>query len=184
MNQCSNASDVTKSINILDAIMILADSNKKLDPSTITKCFIRCGFPIRDDENENCVEIVDEINEIENLINSIYGTQMYSAKNYVDLDNEVNTEIDTLDLNEILNLHNENYEEESDIETLESTPDPKSPPTLRDAVNAVELIKEYSLNIGNNDMYGLVEKLNLQLAQSLTIKKKTKQSTLDKFFLY
>ena len=44
MNEASCASDLTKSVNVLDAIMLLKTAWDNVKPTTIQKCFAKSGF--------------------------------------------------------------------------------------------------------------------------------------------
>ena len=44
MNEASGASDLAKRVNVLDAIMWLKNAWDNVKPTTIQKCFAKCGF--------------------------------------------------------------------------------------------------------------------------------------------
>ena len=44
MDQCNYASDLAKQVNVLDAILWLKAAWDLVSLSTITKCFVHCGF--------------------------------------------------------------------------------------------------------------------------------------------
>ena len=44
MDECNSASELVKNINVLDAILWLKSSWESVQTSTITKCFLNCGF--------------------------------------------------------------------------------------------------------------------------------------------
>ena len=44
MDQCNSASDLAKQVNVLDAILWLKAAWDSVSASTITKCFVNCGF--------------------------------------------------------------------------------------------------------------------------------------------
>ena len=55
MDEPTCASDLVKGISILDAIMFLRRAWDAVQPSTITRCFEKCGFEdsiVREGENE------------------------------------------------------------------------------------------------------------------------------------
>ncbi|XP_062503910.1 tigger transposable element-derived protein 6-like [Corticium candelabrum] len=60
MDEATCASDLVKSVNILDAIMFLSRDWDAVQPSTITRCFEKCRFvesSVREEENETAGEV-------------------------------------------------------------------------------------------------------------------------------
>ena len=61
MDDANTATELSKKINILDAIMWLKSAWDSVQPDTIKKCFAKCGFDMveesdLDDEEEDEVE--------------------------------------------------------------------------------------------------------------------------------
>ena len=73
MNEATCASDLVKSVNILDAIMFLRRAWDAVQPSTITRCFEKCGFvelSVREEENETAGEEVNLEMDLQFLVHS------------------------------------------------------------------------------------------------------------------
>ena len=50
IDNCSNVSELAKNVTLLEAIRFLKMSCKQILPSTIVKCFSKCGFLFEDCE--------------------------------------------------------------------------------------------------------------------------------------
>ena len=62
IDEATCASDLVKSVNILDAIMFLRRAWDAVQPSTITRCFEKCGFvesSVKEEESETAGEEVN-----------------------------------------------------------------------------------------------------------------------------
>ena len=73
MDEATCASDLVKSVNILDAIMFLRRAWDAVQPSTITRCFDKCGFvesSVREEENETAGEEVNLEMDLQFLVHS------------------------------------------------------------------------------------------------------------------
>ena len=86
MDEATCPSELAKKVNILDAILWLKNAWDAVDPTTIEKCFAKCGF----------VDIlVDTAGEAEAKLSSQLGTLLTSAgmtwDEYADCDQELAT---------------------------------------------------------------------------------------------
>lgn len=118
---------------------------------------------------------------------SIYGNEICSSEEFVHIDDELHTEIDVIELNAIANDCTNNIEDSAlDVSAEEDDGNPVqlAPPTLSEATAALDIVKDYFKHTGINKTYDLVEKINFKMMSSISIRKKTKQPTLDLFFKF
>ncbi|GBM71197.1 hypothetical protein AVEN_118204-1 [Araneus ventricosus] len=88
METASNASDIIKSVTVLDAVMWLSKAWKEISKQTIRKCFVEANFP----ENV-CIEKHSSTEDIDVrdqkiLLNNGNFSDM-SAKEFISIDDDI-----------------------------------------------------------------------------------------------
>jgi len=125
LDKTSSAKDISKKINVLEAITFLADSWKEVTQTTIRNCFGHAGFKIATEEDESMETESSQVEEDE-LANRIQNHQGLQS-----LEEEIpcHADLESEDLDQVVLESIKNKEEnESDNE---DKPDP--PVKLREA---------------------------------------------------
>lgn len=106
-----SGSDVSKSINVLDAITWTKEAMKSITKETVRNCFKKAGFPITTDDNEN---LSDDVIKILN-----------SYESYITIDDCLQTEDRSMEIRDILDdLRAPLEEDEEDDDQITDTENP------------------------------------------------------------
>nr|XP_006818922.1 PREDICTED: tigger transposable element-derived protein 6-like [Saccoglossus kowalevskii] len=187
----SSASEVAKSVNVLDAVHWINSSWIDTKSETITKCFHKGGFHQLDSEITD-VEEADDTEEIRNLINEVTGPDVQcTVDEYLNFDDNMPTE-ETYDgewEQQILENFIEDKENQDclddDTESSENQIvnecDEGSDMTHQDVLHMLTKIKNFAINKDScyltavQDLQTMTERKIVQKRCSL------RQSTLDSF---
>ncbi|GBL94689.1 Tigger transposable element-derived protein 4 [Araneus ventricosus] len=101
MKTASNASDIIKSVTVLDAVMWLPKARKEISKQTIQKCFLEANFSAN-----NCIEKHSSTEDIDArdlqiLLNNGNFSDM-SAKELISIDDDILTEVPIGNENDII----------------------------------------------------------------------------------
>lgn len=151
---CNSATEIAKSISILDAIHMIKRAVDEIKQSTVMNCFAKAGFS----EFQEILEIDIESKKIKELLcefeESITESVYTSFDNKVPISEsiEVESAVERI-FEEIIqeNISNENREKQVDDED-EEDPDSKFIPSHQDAYQMVQLLKKYATEQGNQEM--------------------------------
>ena len=118
------ASEITKQIDVLQAIEWVAKAWDEVTPETIKNCFSKCGFSKKPCESED--DLVDE--EFLELFNELTDSEM-TAEEYIDFDIETCTSIPIVNSDEVdwkvssvEKCVNEYLRKESGVSDIEEVP--------------------------------------------------------------
>lgn len=181
MESCENVSALTKKINILDSINIIKQSCAQISPSTVIKCFLNAGFLFDNDdevcdfeetENANNLDLI----EIQNLIQTACGSSLCSAMEYVTVDDDVTTESDSIDIDEIIDsCVNSN---DGEVVTISESDDEDDIVQEKDVASAIKTLQTYGRQTGNNVFYDATNSLKiLHMNKKNQIRKKKQSQT-------
>ncbi len=88
MEMASRASDITKTVDVLDAISWLSNAWKAVSPDTIRKCFANAGFVQKNEELDPIDAGADHIHaDLQNLLKAIQPD--ITAEEYVTIDDDL-----------------------------------------------------------------------------------------------
>ena len=183
-DMCS--SELLKLINVLDAIYWVKSSWDEVEPSTIVKCFKKCGFDF--DTSVNVDTSVDsDIDEdsplrLVSLANELFGCEFSEL---VEIERNIPTCDEAIDwdkpVSELLKEHvheQETVSDNSDDETVESAEPVCS---LTEVENYIEKLKSFALSKGQATMLTNLMDIS-EMATSLRIETSCQQSKISDFF--
>ena len=192
---CISASEVAKTITILDAIRWISKAWRDVKPETISKCFRRAGvtpsaIAVGSSDLDDPFDDIDLIEGMNDLISDVMGTgseacslDIYtSGENGLSVCAEFEDEIWDQAFMENLteNVHvQESDSEEEELET-DVLPPPSKITSYRQALGMLKDVQTYLESRSALDEAFLTSTLVDKVAVLSTLK--TKQSTLDTFF--
>lgn len=190
IDECNHASELCKSITVLDAVFWIAKSWSETKDSTIVSCFKHSGFPL-ENPNENEPEFPDDDVPLAELIRRL-GGEPVNEEQIDDTESELPTEETyTGDWeNELIQRHlnkenSENTDNDPDNEPdeHESNVLPGSELTHKQVHEMLCKIKNFALT--TDDRYlGQVEELKCMTERTiLKQKSEQKQMKIDAYFL-
>lgn len=176
-----NVSELCKKINVLDAVQWLAAAYNDVTTNCIQGCFRRCGFT-QTDEN---IEHVNSDGENEIILRelSVLLTRIdcdSTVDDFIQMDSNVHTESDTIDIGMLSNSM-ENEEEESDDDDSQEDSQPLEVLSSNDMAVYLEQMKKTALAKGNIALFDKISECLMMIEEEIS-NKKTKQTTLDNFF--
>jgi len=108
MDCTTSGSELARTVSVLDAVIWISQSIKKLLPETVARCFEKGGFFT--DEVTASVENENDLQDLNNCMNEAAFTTC-NAENYIDIDKDVQTEPDTMDIDTLVQNFRENQKE-------------------------------------------------------------------------
>jgi hypothetical protein len=177
MEKCENVNDLAKSMTVLDAINFAFQSNRKLSASCIKKCFKICGFPMEEEDliDHDKASRTPNI-ELKNIMKVIYNGNMFSADEYIEIDNQVYTENDDINLKNIAEIVTEDGQVVglNDLEDLGDEDEDIVISSL-EALKCLEKLEIYSKNSGDHNFYNKIVDLKAEhVSKIVSLKKKYK----------
>lgn len=183
MEGSDSVTALTKKITVLDAINLLKVACKRISNSTIIKCFLNTGFLFEDDEqnevDETEAQMIGNLIEIQNLIRSVWGSDVCSANDFVSVDDGFPIENDTINLDDFIDavVNDETVELVSDEEeVVENVGD-------KEVLAALKVLDIFGRKSGNGKIYEMVNEIKTSYIQwkSVERKQKLKQSSILNF---
>lgn len=188
MESCSSVSMIAKRITILDSIQFLKIACQQISANTITKCFLNVGFVFAGEEQLNSESADEEmatgggIVEIQNLIQSTFGSAICSASDFVTIDDCTTTEHNSIDLDEIIADNIASEPEEVTVSDDADDDDDIAEVGNRDVIQAFRTLEIYGRQSGENGFYDTVSKLKASYVQGKVIARKQKQTSILQYF--
>ena len=93
------ALNFARTVSVLDAVIWITQAVKKLLPETATRCFKKAGFFTG--EVTASVENENDQQELQNCMNEAAFSNC-NAEDYVSIDKDVQTEPDSMDIDELV----------------------------------------------------------------------------------
>ncbi|GBN24211.1 hypothetical protein AVEN_227886-1 [Araneus ventricosus] len=159
MKTASNASDIIKSVTVLDAVMWLSKAWKEIRKQTIQKCFAEANFPANVCiEKHSSTEDID-VRDLQILINNGNFTDT-SAKEFISIDNNILTEVPIDNMNGIIQRHMNNDSSNVDECSInEDIPDKEelSIKSYGSFLDTVSELEKFALNQGDAEMFELLK---------------------------
>ena len=113
MDCTSSGSELARTVSVLDAVIWISQAVKKLLPETATRCFEKTGFFTS--EVTARVENVNDQQELQNCMNEAAFSNC-SAEDYINIDKDVQTELDTIDIDQSVHNFRESQKEREEEE--------------------------------------------------------------------
>lgn len=193
METCESATELSKKITVLDAITWIADAWASVKESTITKCFEKAGFSVKN-SLDGSFDSEDDVNlkELSKLLKES-GFGKVSAENYAEIDTPLLIEDETIDLKEILNENRKKQEKDVDVEAEaeaeeENSSDEESsmemPDTIssiNDVLRALGDLRKFAEKTGDGEALRMLANIQMHFVDEL-IKKNVRQTTIREFF--
>ena len=194
LHTTDSASDVAKSVTVLDACSWLAGAMKQVKPETVVKCFAKAGIvpPTDSDSDDEDFYLEDEL-PLSALVSSVSDQlnipQSLSAREYTDMDNDAPA---TEELQEGWEKElAEEFLSENNSESSESVDEPDSDQesqpelsikSLKDAMHWINQLKLFATEHGHcslSDLSQAAEKLEKTFVDA---KLKSSQKEITSFF--
>jgi hypothetical protein len=106
METTSSATPLTKSVSVLDAVIWIAEGAKHVSLQMVWQCFQKAGFSTTTSTNDETDE--SNIQELQESPNQA------THEDYLNTDNEVESEADVKEIDELIENHYPSKEEEDD----------------------------------------------------------------------
>lgn len=182
-----DALDLTKVVNVLDAVHHIAAAVKETKQYTIRRCFERCGFFPPTDAPEEWEE-EDDLSLTEFMkcaAERFCITEPLSTEEYLAIDDDIptddsnnsNWEIDYLEEERIIQEHA--LSTDDDDQKLEDEEEAPVPHTYGDVIKALATIRQYALTHDFTDILQDAFKLEDKLPQRHLQAKTTQRSIVD-----
>ena len=190
IDSCSSATEVTKSVTVLNAITWIDKAWKEVQPMTIAKCFHACGFPqlpgsdTQADDGE-LREITRGIKDLQDLLTSATASGMevvMDAGEYVQFDKDIPTENPTDWEKDLVEHYKEVHQvtEEASSNTIEeneeeeNTPESDNTPCPLDYRDALSLLSQLHWFAAEKDVNLLpdINKITEHVEQKILEKKR------------
>uniref|UniRef100_A0A3Q2XK21 DDE-1 domain-containing protein n=1 Tax=Hippocampus comes TaxID=109280 RepID=A0A3Q2XK21_HIPCM len=186
MDECNKVSDLVKKITVRDALEWIEAAWMKLESSTISKCFSKCGFSHTDAITHDAEgEDIDETDLIplRQIIPDLTNQDLLN----VDCDLAVTKDYTATEITELLEQTTNVIESEEEDDLSGSTDN--KPPSSKEAMRMATKILRYaqeSPDIGDErDSYLQLARTLYDTQANILINQRmhaTKQSKIDKFF--
>ena len=172
MDECNQASDLAKQVNLLDSILWVNTAWASVTSETIQKCFSKCGIGAQLDEQQDQPQ--DELQPDDHLSELLGGT---SWDQFTNCDDDVCTfATATSDSQQTATpiADDEDDDEETDAA------DPAPPVSLKLALQSLQTLQTFALENEDDKILKLVDqtKQQMKLLQITT----SKQTKLDNYF--
>jgi hypothetical protein len=180
MDCTSSASELARTVSVLDAVIWISQAVKKLLPETVTRCFEKAGFFTG--EVSSSVENENDQQDLQNCMNEAAFSNC-NAEDYINIDKDVQTEPDTMDIDALVQnfresqkIREEEVEEEEDENDI-VLEEKCSLKTYQDAVKSLKELQEFAVQQNDSDMLGVISQAKVfvesQVAKRLNCVQKT-----------
>ena len=193
---CSSATEVTKSVTVLNAITWIDKAWKAVQPMTVTKCFLACGFPQLPESDSQADdgelhEITHGIEDVQDLLTSATTSGMevvMDAREYIQFDKDIPTENPTDWEKDIVEHYKEVHQvtEEASCNSIEeneegeNTPESDDTPCPLDYKDALSLLSQLHWFAAEKDVDLLpdINKITEHVEQKILEKRRENRQTL------
>ena len=156
MDCTSSGSELARTVSVLDAVIWISQAVKKLLPETVTRCFVKAGFFTG--EVTASVENENDQQELQNCMNEAAFSNC-NAEDYINVDKDVQTEPDTVDIDALVQNFRESQkerdeEEEENYIVLEEEQKCRVK-TYQDAVKSLKEMQEFAVQRNDSHMLGV-----------------------------
>lgn len=181
----AGTSDLSKSVNVLDAIRWIASAWKEISEDTIIKCFMRCGFPVQTVQQDEDTSVRDLVEVIHSLPEHVQ-TDLMAPEDMVSFDGTISTEeqieasaeeiFENLLHPEVTSEHNSSGSDDEDdtsteVKTLSN----------KEALNCIRQLVRFSSE-KNPEMIEKLFQIQDDLERYIFSTKCYKQNRIDKYF--
>ncbi|ESO04327.1 hypothetical protein HELRODRAFT_172688 [Helobdella robusta] len=167
MEEADTAQELAKSVNLLNAINWLDVAWRNVNPTSITKCFNKCGFGIGKNIDTD-VQLIEADLTITSLLGSV------TWENFVTMDNND----DSIHSPQSSENH-EQFEVQDDEEEEEA---PVQEVSTKMALQCARKLTSYSIHVGNRELLQFSENIeNILEIELLKTKCFGKQTTMNDF---
>ncbi|CAI6373801.1 unnamed protein product [Macrosiphum euphorbiae] len=164
-------------VTVLEAVMWTTAALKKINKETVTKCFIKAGFPGSDNIGK-LTQVEDLSNELTKQVSTIYPT---NAQDYSSIDECLQTEDLSLNIEDIINdgmSEDESHDVEQEEDSTDGVDEEKI--TLREALQLANKLKTFCVNKSDAISLSLVNQLQSNF-EAIAIQE-NKQTKISDFF--
>ncbi|XP_023716890.1 tigger transposable element-derived protein 6-like [Cryptotermes secundus] len=105
IDSTSSASELARTVSVLDVVIWISQAVKKLLPETVTKCFEKAGFSTV--EVTPSVKNENDQKDLQHCMNEAAFSNC-NAEDYINTDKDVQTETDTIDVDVLVENFREN----------------------------------------------------------------------------
>lgn len=188
---CGSAYEITKKITLLDAVYFAQNAWNQVTKETIQNCFRKAGFKQFNEEDENQstsqhASYDPEDNIPLNLLAEILKRNDALEFSENDIDSflliDENLSVECTDPNQTLTTLELNEESEESEDDIRQEAIGEGIPNYVKAYEITQQMKQFALCQGDAKAVELIAQLSLHF-KDIMIKKKTRQMTLDEFFL-
>ena len=116
MDCISSGSELARTVSVLDAVIWISQAVKKLLPATATRCLEKAKFFTG--EVPASVENENEQQELQNFMNEAAFSNC-NAEDYINIENDVQRESDTMDIDALVQNFRESQKEREEEEEEE-----------------------------------------------------------------
>ena len=121
MDCTSSASELARTVSVLDAVIWISQTVKKLLPETVTRCFEKAGYFTG--EVTASIENENDQQDLQNCMNKPAFSNC-NAEDYINIDKDVQREPDTMDMDALVqNFRESQKEREEEVEEEEDEKD-------------------------------------------------------------
>ena len=187
MNEASCASDLAKSVNVLDAIMWLKTAWDNVKPTTIQKCFAKCGFTqaVFSDPEEDTTCTIDS------SLGAFVETCGASWEVYANFDEDLATnraiddDWEAVLLEKARNKSSSEDKADTDVDEVEEEDEMVvDKPTLsaETAVSHLDDLRDFALSPQSPELLELISKSRTAIEKLMCDPHHLKQTKLSDFF--
>ncbi len=179
LNACVSINELAKEISVLDAIQWTATAIKRIQRSTIEKCFLKAGFPTDNSiSNSTVEEASDNLQVIKELCQEIPDFECDAAV-YVNLDEELVTERTFESAADLLQDLESGEKDEDECE--ECSEQEFSVPTLThtEAISRIQELLDFSLQHSYSEAVQSLYQVKTQFEGEALLKPKTQRTLTE-----
>ncbi|GBL82376.1 hypothetical protein AVEN_252530-1 [Araneus ventricosus] len=183
MKTTSNASDIIKSVTVLDAVMWLSKAWKEISKQTIQKYFIEANFPanVCIEKHSSTVDI--DVRDLQILLNNGNFSDM-SAKEFISIDDDILTEVPIDNVNDIIQRYMSNDssdDDECNINEDISDKEELSMKSYGSFLDTVSELEKFTLSQRVVEMLELLKNTTILTERRIIHKRYLQKTMLDYF---
>lgn len=177
MDNATSASDLGKKISVLDAIQWISSAINEIEQSTVVNCFVKSGFPnpLNNDVDNNTHE--NDVEEFDNLL-KIYNPS--SDQKYTDIDSNLTTEDNCLD---IIKIYEDTLtdDEEMESEPIEEEIIEEPPMKIEEALIQIKRLKAFFTSEGDAEGFSMVSSIQANIENKIVNRRRVQKKITDFF---
>lgn len=194
IDEVSNANELVKSINVLDAIYLANTAWHEISSTSIRNCFRKAGFSYSvstlhttidqgaDFDSEDEMPLI-QIAEMSKMMQQVGG--QIQPKEFIDIDKNLTTEDESLDISIPSEVQDEEGAELGSDEEIEEgmiDGDNCAIKSYSEALDKVNQLKSFTLKNSDIEGFETLNKLQIHFENSIT-HRKMRQSVISDYFL-